>query len=193
MKRWLILSCLLLLIFISPSSAVIVGQTVTSGPSCSTANDELLVGYTGDGESAANTSTINCLKITIPVGADVTEYKCDLCDDGSDTGDIDIELYTHDAGNDDPESLVANSTLNVAASTITNDCPNNDIDTFTLGATLENLMAGTYWICIEENNSAAIKVLYEADVGERICTGAVHGSLDCDDNYSLCFDVWGCP
>lgn len=166
------------------------------GPaSCTTDNDAEQWSPVGqDGGNTSNHQLI-CDKVTTSQVLDITSYLIRICDNNSDTGNAEVSLYNHDAGNDQPDetSQVANSAKDENASSFP-DCVSYAETSVELAATLEDLAVGTYWLCVEEEASADFKVRKDGtSTGDRWCYSDDGGSSwTCQDNQSQDLEVWGC-
>ena len=197
--RKLILSLLFVLCLSFQASAwnpMVMGSGVGS-PVCSTANDEALYVPTGqDGDSPNADAVYVANKLTFAAQKTVTMYQFKSCDNsGSDTGSQTLCLYDDDGGGatSEPTTIVANSSINKAASTL-GDCATQNQDDYELASSLV-VSAGTYWVVAIEVDSADILKEFDSSSGsgsERKCYSADGTNWTCDDNKEYNMEVWGC-
>lgn len=98
------------------------------------------------GTSAAR----NALKFTLFVPATIVAYELNLSQ-ASTTGNARVALFTHDAGTNLPGTIIADSTVLKAASTIATTSTLYQLDL----ATPLSLGAGVYWLIQDDNAEGA--------------------------------------
>lgn len=136
--------------------ATICGKNYTDGDaaSCTTANDSALYSFQGDYDGTLS-GPWEASRFTTTVAFTLTEYQINICDNGSDAGNVIISVYTNDAENAEPESEVAGTEVSVNMSAFPN-CTTYTATNVAL-AIPKVLDASTiYWIVVEEQNGAAM-------------------------------------
>jgi hypothetical protein len=195
MKKILIISLAILLISsaiesYALSAAVQAVCGVNSNPlTCTTSDDSEISHPVTQPGTSSDSTTWTAQKITLSATTRITAYKILLCDTG-DTGSQTTALYSHDADNDKPASLVTGSDINVA-STEFSACPTAAEYDFALD-TPKEVSAGTYWIVNYEVDSAAKTVKYATSTGDRVCYSSNGSTWTCVDNTAYDMELWGC-
>lgn len=192
--KYILIICFCLVISSANAGRMDYLKGVASTVTCSTANDVELWAPTDQSGGDTGSADLICQKFTIAAQKTITGYNIKVCDNNSDTGDFDFEIYNHDAGNDYPDetSLVANSTKNTNASAL-GDC-GSPAEYFVELASTFDLPSGTYWMCRDENNGADVVIEKDnTSAGDRFCYSTDGGSnWTCVDDVSQNFELWGC-
>lgn len=156
---------------------------------CSTSTDSAIEDRVTTGTTSSSTAYF-ASKFTLAADSTITEYVWRGCDNNTDTGNHNVAIYTHNAGDDKPGSAVADTTATVAASAIAN-CDTWENTVFTLAST-KALSAGTYWMVRWGSASATHKLVYHSSTGARYCSAADGSTWSCAANVTLDWGLYGC-
>jgi hypothetical protein len=108
---------------------------------------------TGSNAQPGKSTAVNARKFTI-ASAKIIKYYLITMYRHNTTGSARVAIYTHNAGTDLPDTIVADSTVLKAASDMTDVLTQYQLDI----ASPPTLEAGTYWMVMDDNANASASV-----------------------------------
>lgn len=189
---------LLIMLFATPSyaqeyalnSAIIGLAGGASGVTCTTANDTEL--WVKTGSNNAGTHYVYCAqKVLLAATTSLTEYFFTMCDNGTDAGTVEVSLYTHNVGSNQPNTQVSGTAKSINASVLQN-CTAYGSAQFTLDPVKTGVASGSYWLVTREVGSTLIVPYDTGDTGGRICGSDDGSTWTCYDDLKHMNAVWGC-
>ena len=169
---------------------IVGGVTATTGGLCSQSNDgQLYISqdrWETDEGGTANTEA--CQKYTVSATDDITGYGIGMCDMGEDAYNVTIRLREHVVETDEPGNIIDGTSVTLQGSEVTNCGDDTTLHSAMLSATKENIGVTTVWVCVNNGDSDRFKQSFDSTTGGRVC----YFGVDCYDNYSFRFKLYGC-
>ena len=158
--------------------------------SCSTANDSQQWVPTSQCDSFGTTNTWSATEFTIASQITVTGYLIDLRDNsGGDTGSTRVVVVDDSGGEPDETSEISGSAIQVACTSI----PNSYEQYFFELASPLVLPSGTYWVIIQEIDSAVLNTHYcSTSTGDARAYSDNGTTWTVSSGQSLDVEIWGC-
>lgn len=172
---------------------------VTAPAGCSIDNDEQLVASSFVATDATGTDKWQCSQMTVSATDDITSVIVGVCDAGTDSGNLVVGIYRHDATYNEPDADHGSGpyvSKTVAMSTITNCGDASTSHTITFDSVLENIGATTVWVCVVESSSYH-QVAVDNTSGRWCASDAAapvnNTNWTCYNSYIGKVEIWGCP